>query len=255
MFPLVRAITPAKDAPAGSHADSRSSRRPRAAGGRRTWRRSRIPRSWPPNLRRVTWPARSRSQWPPRCLRHHPRSRTQRPRRIHPTADQGPKPETRVAAIGDSDFAANAYLGIEGNRDLFMNTVNWLSQQEGLIAIRPREAADRRITLTANTISRHVLDLDRLHSGDRPRGRRLLLVAEALACAVGPHSLSSSSSRDWSATSTSSIRNASLAGQRSRRSRSARCRPTTSRKCRSRALTERRRASRRPTASGRSSSR
>ena len=32
-----------------------------------------------------------------------------------------------------------------------MNTVNWLSQQEGLIAIRPREAADRRITLTANT--------------------------------------------------------------------------------------------------------
>jgi ABC-type uncharacterized transport system involved in gliding motility auxiliary subunit len=66
-------------------------------------------------------------------------------------ADQGPKPETRVAAIGDSDFAANAYLGIEGNRDLFMNTVNWLSQQEGLIAIRPREASDRRITLTANT--------------------------------------------------------------------------------------------------------
>ena len=32
-----------------------------------------------------------------------------------------------------------------------MNTVNWLSQQESLIAIRPREAADRRITLTANT--------------------------------------------------------------------------------------------------------
>ena len=66
-------------------------------------------------------------------------------------ADQPPKPETRVAAIGDSDFAANAYLGVEGNRDLFMNTVNWLSQQENLIAIRPREAADRRITLTANT--------------------------------------------------------------------------------------------------------
>ena len=52
--------------------------------------------------------------------------------------------------IGDSDFAANAYLGIEGNRDLFMNTVNWLAQQENLIAIRPREAADRRINLTAN---------------------------------------------------------------------------------------------------------
>ena len=41
--------------------------------------------------------------------------------------------------IGDSDFAANAGLGIQGNRDLFMNTVGWLSQQENLISIRPRK--------------------------------------------------------------------------------------------------------------------
>ena len=63
--------------------------------------------------------------------------------------DEEPKPETRVAAFGDSDFVANAYLGVEGNSDLFMNTVNWLAQQENLIAIRPRDPADRRITLTA----------------------------------------------------------------------------------------------------------
>lgn len=62
-------------------------------------------------------------------------------------------PETRVAVIGDSDFVANAYLGIEGNRDLFMNTVNWLAQQESLIAIRPKEAADRRLTMTANQVT------------------------------------------------------------------------------------------------------
>ena len=36
-----------------------------------------------------------------------------------------------------------------GNRDLFMNTIGWLSQQENLISIRPKEADDRRITLTA----------------------------------------------------------------------------------------------------------
>ena len=59
-------------------------------------------------------------------------------------------PETRVAVIGDSEFVANAYLGIEGNRDLFLNTVNWLAQQESLIAIRPKEASDRRLTMTAN---------------------------------------------------------------------------------------------------------
>ena len=54
-----------------------------------------------------------------------------------------------MAVIGDSDFAANSYLGIQGNKDLFVNTVNWLAQQENLIAIRPKEASDRRVTLTA----------------------------------------------------------------------------------------------------------
>ncbi len=57
--------------------------------------------------------------------------------------------ETRLVAIGDSDFASNAALGVQGNRDLFLNTVNWLAQQENLISIRPRDAEDRRITLTA----------------------------------------------------------------------------------------------------------
>jgi ABC-type uncharacterized transport system involved in gliding motility auxiliary subunit len=59
------------------------------------------------------------------------------------------KPETRVIAIGDSDFASNAYISVQGNRDMFMNTVGWLSQQENLISIRPREASDRRLTMTA----------------------------------------------------------------------------------------------------------
>ena len=63
-------------------------------------------------------------------------------------ASDASKPETRVAVIGDSDFASNSYLGIQGNRDLFMNVVNWLAQQENLISIRPHEADDRRLTMT-----------------------------------------------------------------------------------------------------------
>ena len=64
--------------------------------------------------------------------------------------DDSPTPETRVAVIGDSDFAANGSLGIQGNRDLALNTINWLAQQEYLISIRPRQPEDRRITLTAD---------------------------------------------------------------------------------------------------------
>jgi ABC-type uncharacterized transport system involved in gliding motility auxiliary subunit len=68
--------------------------------------------------------------------------------------DAAPRREARVVAFGDSDFAANFGLGIQGNRDLFLNAVNWLAQQENLIAIRPREPEDRRITLTADQSQR-----------------------------------------------------------------------------------------------------
>ena len=64
-------------------------------------------------------------------------------------SDSAP-PETRLAVIGDSDFASNAVVGIQGNRDMFLNTVNWLAQQENLISIRAREPEDRRLTLTAS---------------------------------------------------------------------------------------------------------
>jgi ABC-type uncharacterized transport system involved in gliding motility auxiliary subunit len=58
--------------------------------------------------------------------------------------------ESRIVVFGDSDFASNLALGISGNRDLFMNALNWLAQQENLIAIRPKDADDRRISMTAN---------------------------------------------------------------------------------------------------------
>ena len=59
-------------------------------------------------------------------------------------------PETRLVVIGDSDFATNGVVGIQGNRDMFLNIVNWLAEQEHLISIRAREPEDRRLTLTAD---------------------------------------------------------------------------------------------------------
>ena len=65
-----------------------------------------------------------------------------------------PPLQARLAVFGDSDFASNSAVGIQGNRDLVLNTINWLAQQENLIAIRPREPEDRRITLTADQQAR-----------------------------------------------------------------------------------------------------
>jgi len=64
-------------------------------------------------------------------------------------AAEGAKaPETRVVVMGDSDFAANMAVNVSGNRDFFMNVVGWLTQQENLIAIRPKEPGESRLTLT-----------------------------------------------------------------------------------------------------------
>ena len=91
---------------------------------------------------RETGSAPSRSRRP--CRR---RSADETPAPDKP-ADDAPKPETRIVVIGDSDFATNSALGIQGNKDLFMNIMGWLSQQENLISIRPKEPQDRRVTMT-----------------------------------------------------------------------------------------------------------
>jgi ABC-type uncharacterized transport system involved in gliding motility auxiliary subunit len=59
------------------------------------------------------------------------------------------KAETRVVIFGDSDFASNVALGVQGNSDFFLNAVNWLAQQENMISIRAKEPSDRRLTMTA----------------------------------------------------------------------------------------------------------
>jgi ABC-type uncharacterized transport system involved in gliding motility auxiliary subunit len=59
--------------------------------------------------------------------------------------------EARLVVIGDSDFPANAYTQVSrSNVDLFLNSINWLAQDEDLISIRPKSATDRRVTMTAS---------------------------------------------------------------------------------------------------------
>jgi ABC-type uncharacterized transport system involved in gliding motility auxiliary subunit len=59
-----------------------------------------------------------------------------------------PAGQGRFVVVGNSAWASNQALGFSGNRNLLLNTINWLSSDEDLIAIRPKEPEDRRITLT-----------------------------------------------------------------------------------------------------------
>jgi len=65
-------------------------------------------------------------------------------------ADTPAKPTTRsrIAVIGDSDFATNSFYHIMGNGKLFLNTVNYLASQENLIGITPRTYDVPRVNLT-----------------------------------------------------------------------------------------------------------
>jgi ABC-type uncharacterized transport system involved in gliding motility auxiliary subunit len=54
----------------------------------------------------------------------------------------------RFVVIGSSAWLANSFLNFNGNRDLALNTMNWLSSDEDLISIRPKAPEDRRVTMT-----------------------------------------------------------------------------------------------------------
>ena len=54
----------------------------------------------------------------------------------------------RFVVIGSSGWAANRFINFNGNNDLALNAMNWLSSDEDLISIRPKPEEDRRITMT-----------------------------------------------------------------------------------------------------------
>jgi ABC-type uncharacterized transport system involved in gliding motility auxiliary subunit len=59
----------------------------------------------------------------------------------------------RFVVTGSSSWVSNAYLRIGGNRDLFLNMMNWLSADEDLISIRPKEPEDRRLNMNRNQMA------------------------------------------------------------------------------------------------------
>lgn len=59
-----------------------------------------------------------------------------------------PDSQGRFVVTGSSMWIANRFIGFNGNSDLALNTINWLSSDEDLISIRPKPQDDRRITMT-----------------------------------------------------------------------------------------------------------
>ena len=60
----------------------------------------------------------------------------------------------RIVVVGTSLFVRNNYIGRGGNVDLFLNMLNWLSSDEDLISIRPRDPDNTPLNLTGSDMRR-----------------------------------------------------------------------------------------------------
>lgn len=56
--------------------------------------------------------------------------------------------KTRIVVVGNSSFASNAYIMLPGNGDLALNILNWLAQEEDLLAIRPKSSDTRLVQIS-----------------------------------------------------------------------------------------------------------
>jgi ABC-type uncharacterized transport system involved in gliding motility auxiliary subunit len=62
-------------------------------------------------------------------------------------------PEARLVVFGDSDFASNQAIEAYRNKDLFVNSVNWLLGDVEAIAVRPNQSRASRLLLSNEQIS------------------------------------------------------------------------------------------------------
>lgn len=60
------------------------------------------------------------------------------------------KKKMKLITFGDSDFSSNSFFEFSGNGDLFLNSLNWLSYEEDIIAIGPRKREARELNMSAS---------------------------------------------------------------------------------------------------------
>ncbi|MEM8715660.1 MAG: hypothetical protein AAGE92_07755, partial [Cyanobacteria bacterium P01_G01_bin.4] len=63
-------------------------------------------------------------------------------------SDEASEDESRLVVIGNSQFAADGNFTELGNGDLFLNSINWLSNRTEAITIRPKSPTNRRFTIS-----------------------------------------------------------------------------------------------------------
>ena len=61
--------------------------------------------------------------------------------------------EMRLVVFGDENFAENAFVGIPGNKQILLNSVAWLTEQENLIHLPPRNDRSDILMLSSTQLN------------------------------------------------------------------------------------------------------
>lgn len=56
----------------------------------------------------------------------------------------------KMVVFSDSDFATNSFYEFSGNGDLFLNSINYLAQEEDIVSISPRKRESSELNLSAS---------------------------------------------------------------------------------------------------------
>jgi len=137
IFPLARSVSKAKDIPAGWSVTELARTGPRAWGETDPIRDGRVEYN------------------PGRDLKGPV------PLAVAATHGSGDS-ESRVVVIGNSNFAANGFYQLRGNRDFALNAASWVAHEEAKISIRPKSRSGNALFLTAaqkNTMTLFAFDL------------------------------------------------------------------------------------------------
>jgi ABC-type uncharacterized transport system involved in gliding motility auxiliary subunit len=51
-----------------------------------------------------------------------------------------------MIVFGDADFLLNQYFELLGNKDLFLNTIHWMTDDESLITIRKKKPSQEDLS-------------------------------------------------------------------------------------------------------------
>lgn len=64
------------------------------------------------------------------------------------TTASGTAKASRLLAVGNSQFVSNGFYSGAGNGDFFVNSVNWLADQDNLVSIPPKNNEQKQLFLT-----------------------------------------------------------------------------------------------------------